>query len=156
MVNRSAPPGPIVPVLIYEDLSTALDWLCGAFGFTERLRAAGPDGTVHHAQLSIGAGSMILGEARVGQGFSAPDRATLRPPRPDEVSHYLSIHVEDVNRHYEHARRFGARILNPPTDCAFGERQYTAQDLAGHRWTFTQSIADIAPEEWGATVARSG
>jgi hypothetical protein len=21
--------------------------------------------------------------------------------------------------------------------------------LAGHRWTFSQSIADVAPEEWG-------
>jgi hypothetical protein len=24
----------------------------------------------------------------------------------------------------------------------FGERQYTAQDLGGHRWTFSQSIAE--------------
>jgi hypothetical protein len=27
--------------------------------------------------------------------------------------------------------------------------KYTAEDLAGHRWSFSQSIADVAPEEWG-------
>jgi hypothetical protein len=36
----------------------------------------------------------------------------------------------------------------------FGERVYTVEDLAGHRWTFSQSIADVAPEQWGATIAR--
>jgi hypothetical protein len=32
---------------------------------------------------------------------------------------------------------------------AFGERQYAAADPAGHRWVFTQSIADVAPKDWG-------
>ncbi len=31
----------------------------------------------------------------------------------------------------------------------FGERQYTAEDLAGHQWTFSETLADMAPEEWG-------
>ncbi len=39
IVNRSAPTATIVPVVIYEDVDKAIDWLCGAFGFTERLRA---------------------------------------------------------------------------------------------------------------------
>jgi uncharacterized glyoxalase superfamily protein PhnB len=44
--------------------------------------------------------------------------------------------------------------LKSPTDMPFGERQYTVEDLGGHRWTVSQSIADVAPEEWGATPAR--
>ncbi|HEX9942349.1 MAG TPA: hypothetical protein VGG03_10055 [Thermoanaerobaculia bacterium] len=43
--------------------------------------------------------------------------------------------------------------MKAPTDMLFGERQYTAEDLGGHRWTFSQSIADVAPEEWGAALA---
>ena len=35
----------------------------------------------------------------------------------------------------------------------YGERQYVATDLAGHQWTFTQSVADVSPEEWGGTTA---
>ena len=139
VVNRSAPRAAVVPILVYEDVAAAIDWLCDAFGFTERLRAAGPGGVVSHAQLAVAEGALMLG--RPGGEF--------RPPRPGEVSQYVVVHVEDVERHYEHARQRGARILKEPTDMPFGERQYTAEDPGGHRWTFSQSIADVAPEEWG-------
>src|SRR3989442_13613239 len=61
ILNRSAPTAIIVPVLIYEDMGKAIDWLCRAFGFTERLRAGGRDGRVTHAQLSVGEGAIMLG-----------------------------------------------------------------------------------------------
>ncbi len=25
------------------------------------------------------------------------------------------------------------------------------EDLAGHQWTFSETLADVAPEEWGGT-----
>jgi uncharacterized glyoxalase superfamily protein PhnB len=143
VINRSAPRVAVVPILVYEDVGTAIDWLCRMFGFTERLRAAGPGGVIAHAQLAIADGAVMLGR----QG------AEFRPPRPNEVNQYVVVHVEDVDRHYERARQLGARILKVPTDMPFGERQYTAEDLGGHRWTFSQSIADVAPQEWGATSA---
>lgn len=31
----------------------------------------------------------------------------------------------------------------------FGERQYGVRDPWGHVWTFSESVADVAPEEWG-------
>ncbi len=145
IVNRSAPTATVVPVLIYEDVGKGIDWLCGAFGFTERLRAGGRDGRVTHAQLSVGEGAVMLGAAG----------AEFRPPRSNEVNQYVLAHVEDVDRHFEHAKRFGARIVQPPTNMPFGERVYTAEDLAGHRWTFSQSVADVAPEHWGATEAKA-
>jgi hypothetical protein len=46
--------------------------------------------------------------------------------------------------------------VQPPTDFPYGERQYTVEDLAGHRWTFTQSIADVDPRDWGGIVRESG
>ena len=64
------------------------------------------------------------------------------------------MHVEDLDRHYEHAKQRGAHILQPPTTHPFGERQYTAEDPEGHRWTFSQSVADVEPEEWGAMVVK--
>ena len=88
-----------------------------------------PDGKISHAQLSIGDGAVVLGAARVGTGFATPDLVEFRPPRPNEVSQSLNVRVEDVNRHFEQAKRFGARILSPPTDYPYGERQYTAEDF---------------------------
>jgi uncharacterized glyoxalase superfamily protein PhnB len=145
IVNRSAPTATVVPVLVYEDVAKAIGWLGEAFGFPERLRAARPDGRVMHAQLSIGEGAVMLG----AQG------GDFRPPRSGEVNQYVVVHVDDVDRHFEQAKRFGARIVQPPADMPFGERVYSAEDLGGHRWTFSQSIADVSLEHWGATPAPS-
>jgi uncharacterized glyoxalase superfamily protein PhnB len=73
-------------------------------------------------------------------------------PRPNEVNQYVAIHIDHVDSHYERTQKLGARIIKPPTNMPFGERQYTAEDIGGHRWTFSQSIADVAPEEWGAVT----
>jgi uncharacterized glyoxalase superfamily protein PhnB len=143
VVNRSAPRATVVPILVYEDVEKAIEWLCSVCGFSERLRAAAPGGIVTHAQLEIAEGAIMLGR----QG------AEFRAPRPDEVNQYVAVHVDDVDRHYERARQSGAKILKAPTNMPFGERQYTVEDPGGHRWTFSQSVADVAPEEWGATPA---
>jgi uncharacterized glyoxalase superfamily protein PhnB len=145
VVNRSAPKATVVPILIYEDVAKAISWLNGAFGFIERLRAARPDGAVMHGQLSIGEGAIMMGAAG----------GEYHPPRPNEVNQYVHVHVEDVDRHFDHAKQFGARIVKPPNNMPFGERQYVAEDSAGHRWVFSQSVADVAPEQWGATKSQS-
>ena len=145
--NRSIPAATVIPVLVYEDVAEAVEWLCDAFGFQVRLRIGN-----HRVQLMIGEGAVVVTERRVTRTLEPSDPVILRPPRRGEVSHTVMVRVEDVNAHYERARRSGARILDAPTDHAYGERQYSAEDLEGHRWMFTQSIADVAPEEWGGTL----
>jgi uncharacterized glyoxalase superfamily protein PhnB len=141
-VNRSAPSATVTPILIYEDVVQAIDWLCRSFDFREHLRAE-RDGVVGHAQLLFGQGSVMLG--RQGGPFRAPQRKN--------VSACVHVTVADVDKHFEHAKRSGARIVTSPVDMPFGERQYTAEDFAGHWWTFSQHLADVAPEEWGAALA---
>jgi len=145
ITNRSAPTATVVPVLVYADVAAAIEWLCATFGFRERLRVNGPDGRVSHAQLTVAEGSIMLGRAG----------GPYQPPGSEAIDQYVLVHVDDVAAHYERARRLDAKIISVPNDMPFGERAYTVQDLAGHRWTFSQHIADIAPEAWGATVARS-
>jgi uncharacterized glyoxalase superfamily protein PhnB len=141
--NRSIPNSSVIPVLIYPDVREAVAWLAAAFGLVERVRI----GEDHRAQLSFGDGAVIVGDVR-------NDR---RPPRPGEVTHSVVVRVEDARAHCERARRHGALIVDEPTDMPYGERQYTAADPFGHRWTFSQTLADVAPEEWGGvTVADAG
>ncbi|HWX45742.1 MAG TPA: VOC family protein [Solirubrobacteraceae bacterium] len=137
--NRSIPQSTVIPVLIYADVRAAVDWLGVAFGFVERVRI----GENHRAQLSFGEGAVIVGDVRHER----------RPPRPGEVTHSVMVRVDDAHAHCERAREHGARIVMEPTDFEYGERQYTAEDLAGHQWTFSQTLADVAPEEWGGTSA---
>jgi uncharacterized glyoxalase superfamily protein PhnB len=134
--NPSAPPGPLVPILSYENVAEAIRWLHEAFGFTERFRTPpGPDGAIHHAQMAVESGAVIL-----------------TSPHSGGAGQNLFVPVEDADAHCETSARCGARIVLPPHNCEFGERQYTAEDPGGHRWTFSQSIAAVNPESWGAVV----
>jgi uncharacterized glyoxalase superfamily protein PhnB len=133
--NRSIPAAHVVPVLVYPDLRAAVAWLQQAFGFAERVRI----GEDHRSQLSVGDGAVIVADVR-------HDR---HPPRQGEETHRVMVRVEDARAHCEHARANGARILMESTDFEYGERQYEAEDPAGHRWTFSETLADVAPEDWG-------
>ena len=61
----------------------------------------------------------------------------------------VQVRIEDAQSHCERARQAGTEILTEPTDHMYGERQYDAQDFYGHRWNFTETIADVEPESWG-------
>jgi uncharacterized glyoxalase superfamily protein PhnB len=130
ITNRSMPPGVIIPELPYDDVGQAAAWLCQTFDFKERLRIGD-----HRCQLSFGENSIVAIE-RKEPGIS-----------------YILMHVDDVDRYHERARQAGARIVNPPADYPFGERQCTVEDIGGHRWTFSQTIADIDPKTWGGIPA---
>lgn len=125
------PRATVIPVLAYRDVAEATEWLCNAFGFTPRLRIGD-----HRAQLEFGDGAVVV----TGGG-----------PGGDRTDSVL-VRVADADAHHEQASRGGARIVDPPTDYMYGERQYTAEDLGGHRWTFSQSIADVDPAEWGGVL----
>lgn len=135
--NRSIPRSTVIPVLVYPDVRAAVDWLGTAFGFVERVRI----GESHRAQLSVGDGAVIIGDVRNER----------LPPRPGEVTHSVMVRVDDAYAHCQRARETGARILMEPTDFEYGERQYSAEDPAGHQWTFSETRADVAPEDWGGT-----
>ena len=142
IANRSAPKATVVPILVYEDVAAALEFLTRAFGFTERLRAE-YGGSINHAQMDVGECSIMIGKQ--GGLFRAPHDSST-------VSQYATVHVDDVDGHFARANAAGATILKEPQDMPFGVRQYTAKDIGGHWWTFSQNIRDVAPEEWGAKV----
>ncbi len=128
-------------MLTYPDVRAAVAWLEAAFGFSERVRI----GEDHRAQLRFGAGAVI----------AADEGSERRRPRPGEVTHSVLVRVEDAQAHCERARANGAEIVMELTDFEYGERQYAAADLAGHRWTFSETLDDVAPEEWGGVLIDS-
>ena len=141
IANRSMPPGTIIVELVYDDVETAVNWLCRTFGFKERLRIGN-----HRAQLLVGEASIVVMARGKGQLSSAASNVE------SEMTHSIMIQVADLDQHYQHVNQLGASIISLPTDFPYGERQYTVEDLAGHRWTFSQSIADVDPREWGGIL----
>jgi uncharacterized glyoxalase superfamily protein PhnB len=124
----------VIPVLSYPDVNQAIDWLCKVFGFTLRLRIGD-----HRAQLAINDGAIVITKEHASSA-----RATGS----------VMVRVEDVHRHSVVAIGHGARLISPPADYPYGERQYTVEDITGHRWTFSQTLSDTDPEEWGGSPAK--
>ena len=128
LTNRSLPTATVIPVLVYPDVRAAVVWLSEAFGFVEQVRI----GEDHRAQMRVGVdGAVIVADVR---------------------THLLKVRVADVDVQVDRARAYGARVLQEPEEFEYGEREATVEDLAGHQWQFTQTIRDVAPEEWGGTT----
>jgi uncharacterized glyoxalase superfamily protein PhnB len=137
--NRSMPASVVIPVIAYANVREAVEWLCRSFGFVERLRI-----DEHRSQLSYGDGAIIVSEGSMCSPTDTMPKVS--------VSHSVMVRVADVDAHYQQARSAGAAIVGQPTDYPYGERQYTAEDPGGHLWTFSQTIADVDPEDWTGTL----
>jgi uncharacterized glyoxalase superfamily protein PhnB len=133
MENRSMPSSGVIPVLTYPDVIDASKWLCAAFGFKERLLIG-----THRVQLDAGSGAVVV----AGGPASEASRASFS----------VMIRVDDAAAHFARAKAQGATIISEPTDYPYGERQYSAQDLAGYVWTFSQTVSDVDPASWGGVL----
>jgi len=128
--NRSVPEAHVVPVLVYDDVRGAVEWLQRVFGFTVRLHIP----PFHRVQLAYGAFNVVAAE----RGAPGPAGVLLR--------------VEDVNAVC--ARAGDDAVVDGPHDWEYGERQATIVDPGGHRWTISQTLFDASPEELGFTAGR--
>ncbi len=139
--NRSIPSDPVIPVLHYPDVLQAVEWLCRAFGFTERLRIG-----THRVQLNVSAGG---GAVVVADGAAPGSEGADR-------THSVMIRITAIDEHFEAASLAGATIISPPTTHPYGERQYSALDPGGHAWTFSQTVANVEPSSWGGILVSEG
>lgn len=130
--NRSMPACMVIPELAYADVPEAADWLARAFGFRVRLRIGH-----HRIQMHAGNGAIVVIEGG-GNGTAASQAVLMR--------------VADVDAHFARARDAGATVLRPPATYPYGERQCSLADPGGHVWTFSESVADVDPADWGGDL----
>lgn len=101
----------------------------GAFGFVLGEVIEGPDGTIAHAEMHYGPGTIMP--------KSAGEEMFGRSPRSlGGVSQAVFVAVKDPDSHFARAKAAGAEIVMEPTDMEFGARNYAARDPEGHLWGF--------------------
>jgi uncharacterized glyoxalase superfamily protein PhnB len=124
----------VVPVLVYEDLAAAHDFLVNAFGFSSGGVQRDGEGQAVHAEVT--AGDTVIWLHRSVKEFE------LAAPRALGASCVgLSVQLDDVDAHFARARAQGARIDSEPTDQPYGLREYGARDPEGHRFWFSSPLA---------------
>lgn len=123
----------IIPSIRYRNAHAAIDWLCNAFGFERHVVYEDEHGHVKHAQLTYGAGMLMLGDAKQDAFdplFAHPDDMQGR----ETVT--MTVTVTDCKAHYERAKAAGARIIADYEEKDYGGAGYGCRDLEDHIWWF--------------------
>jgi len=126
----------IIPYLIYRDVKAALDWLTGAFGFTETLRNETPGGGLH-AEMMLEGCRIMLGQIASAEGRKAFGMASPLDVAGGTTTQGVFVYLPDVEAHRDRARAAGARITQDLADHGYG-LTYSAKDPEGHDWFFTR------------------
>jgi len=122
----------VIPALQYRDARAAIDFLCKAFGFEKNAVYEEPDGSIAHAQLTLGNGMVMLGSVK----DSEYSKLLVRPADAGGVTMSVYVVVDDADAHFARAKAAGATIVRKPITQDYGGRDYTCKDPEGHVWSF--------------------
>ena len=136
----------IVPYIYYDDPARAVEFLCEVFGFEQTMLLERPNGDVVHAEVSMNAERVLIGEADQQFGLSSPQSL-------DAIHVVLCVYVRDVDAHYEHARASGATVVREITDAFYGARIYSARDPEGNLWEFREQRSDPSEDDLRESIA---
>jgi len=142
MATKPIPDGyrTATPYLIIQGASDAIEFYQRAFGATELLRMADPQGRVGHAEIKIGDSVIMLADEHPAMGYRGP-----RSLGGSSVS--ILLYLEDVDGVFERAVKAGATAQRPVADQFYGDRSGTLEDPFGHVWTVATHVEDVPPEE---------
>jgi PhnB protein len=141
----------VMPYLSVEGAAKAIDFYCKVLGATERMRMAGPDGSIGHAELQVGDSVVMLADPFPDMGAPTPTALKGSPVT-------LMVYVEDVDAVFARAIKAGSKEIAPVQDQFYGDRSGQFEDPFGHRWNVASHIEDVSPEEMEkrAAAAMSG
>jgi len=115
-------PQTLFPCLTFKDAKASFDWLERVLG-AERIAVYEDDeGRVVHAEIRIGASTIMAGDERAGSKATPPGVSVIY------------VVVEDADAAYERAKATGADVTEP-VDQDYGSRDVTVTDLDGNQWS---------------------
>ena len=130
----------VTPYLIVNGAASAIDFYKKAFGATELMRMASPDGRVGHAEIRIGDSPIMLADEFPEMGHKSPQTLGGSP-----IS--IMIYVTDVDTVFKQAIAAGGKEQRPVKDQFYGDRSGTLEDPFGHVWHVATHKEDVSPEE---------
>ena len=128
------------PYLAVAGAAEAIEFYVKVFGATERMRLAGPDGRIGHAELEFGDSLLMLAD-------EFPDMDARGPKSVGGTPVTISLYVEDVDQVFERALEAGAKELRAVEDQFYGDRSGQFEDPFGHHWSVATHVEDVPPEE---------
>jgi uncharacterized glyoxalase superfamily protein PhnB len=144
--TQPIPPGQenLIPHLVCERCTEAIEFYKKAFGAEEISRAPAPDGRrIMHAALRIGKSVLFLNDDFPEYCGGKSSTPTALTGTPVTIHHY----VENCDAAIKRAQDAGATVSMPPMDMFWGDRYGVVVDPYGHKWSFATHIKDLTPDE---------
>lgn len=136
----------VTPYLTVRNAGQAIEFYKQAFGARERVRMAGPEGKVAHAELQIADSIFMLGE-------ECPEHGNVSPQTLEGSPVGLALYVENVDAAFDRAVDAGASVKEALSDKFWGDRCGSLADPFGHKWTLLTHIEDVSPQEMKKRMA---
>jgi len=122
----------VIPALRYKDAPAAMEWLAAVLGFERHAVYSNPDGSIAHAEMTLGGGMIMLGSAK-------DDEQGARFRAPSQIGHVetasIYIVVPDADSLYARARAHGTEIIRELQNMDYGSREFAVRDPEGHTWS---------------------
>ena len=131
----------VAPHLVCANAGEAIEFYKKAFGATEEMRMAGPDGKgVMHACIKINGAPIFLVDENPQWGALSPKSLNGSPVT-------IHLQVPDVDALYDRAVKAGATAKMPPGDMFWGDRYGVLVDPFGHNWSLATHQRDLSMDE---------
>ena len=127
-------PQRVIPILVYDDIEAAHDFLVKVFGFGTGVVERDGGGEVVHAEVVTEDGPTWLHRVTAEHQLASP--RTM-----ENATGGLTVYVRDVDAHFERVRASGANVERDPEDQPYGLRDYGVRDPEGHRWWFATPVS---------------
>jgi PhnB protein len=137
----------VTPYLHVDGASKAIEFYRTVFGAKERMRMAGPDGRIGHAELELGNSMIMVADEH-------PDMNVRGPKSIGGTPVTVLVYVEDVDRAFERALKAGAKELRPVENQFYGDRSGQFEDPFGHHWNVATHVEDVPPDEMAKRAAK--
>jgi uncharacterized glyoxalase superfamily protein PhnB len=121
----------IIPGYRYRNAPAAIDWFSKVFGFERHAVYEGENGSIAHAELTLGGGMIMLGSEKddeLGRGFKPLDELS------GIETCICHIVVSDADAAYARAVAAGAVVIRPLQDTPYGSREFGVKDPEGRSW----------------------
>ena len=134
--------------MVVSPCAEAIEFYKKAFGATEiEPRMTGPDGSIGHAQISIGGTVVMLAD-------EWPDGPVQAPTTLGGSTIALFIYSDDAPNMWQRALDAGAEVVFPYEKQFYGDEGGRIRDPFGHTWGVGRHFEDVDPEEMERRMAK--
>jgi PhnB protein len=135
------------PDLMVKSIEQSLAFYRDVLGFEVTGQMGGPDGKVSHAEVTLGAASLM---------FDRLDWAPHLANQPLGAGINLYITVEDtadIDAYYARVHEKGATITQEIKDQFWGDRQFAVLDPDGYSISFAKNVRQVSEQEIAAALS---